>query len=510
VAHADPSKLRFPPAKKPSPWKRLVAAQESGLVLVIALVMAALTYFGGEKSKPFRVDVPAGAEVSRNADFFIVKHAGRVDMYARDSGWLVRTGGKGDRIGRTEQKDGEVVALGDDAVVEQTDGAIVVTQGGVRTEYPRAAHWELQTDTDGTRRVVEAIRASWLADVPGAPQEGHLREEGGQIILERPDGTVWYPQQVPWRLIEESETSRSLIGSITANRFFEKENLVLLTTKASYFAVIAVGMTAIIILAGIDLSVGSIYAVAAIVGAMALQRLDQGASAWVSVPVALLVCTGVGALLGMANGAMIVGLRLHPFIITLGTMAIYRGLVLLLTGGQTVSDLPESIQKDFFKAEYAGVYPTLTVIMIVVALIGTFVLHKTVLGRRVYAIGGNETAAFYAGVPVGRVKLVVYTLGGLLAGLSACMEVGYNATASVGAGQGYELNVIAAAVIGGASLSGGRGSAIGAVLGAILVSLIDNAMVILDINQNYNQIVMGAAIVIAVAVDQLKRRYLKN
>jgi ribose transport system permease protein len=144
--------------------------------------------------------------------------------------------------------------------------------------------------------------------------------------------------------------------------------------------------------------------------------------------------------------------------------------------------------------------------MAAVTVAGIFVLNRTVLGRRIYAIGGNETAARYAGIPVGRVKVIVYTLMGLLAGLSACLYLGYLGAAETNAGNGYELKVIAAAVIGGASLSGGRGTALGAVLGALLIQLIDNGMLILNIDQNYNQIVMGAAIVVAVVLDQLKTR----
>jgi ribose transport system permease protein len=146
--------------------------------------------------------------------------------------------------------------------------------------------------------------------------------------------------------------------------------------------------------------------------------------------------------------------------------------------------------------------------MVAVAAAGAFVLGRTVLGRRAYAIGGNETAARYAGVPVGRTKIIMYTLMGMLAGLSAAVYLGYLGAASSDAGQGYELSVIAAAVIGGASLSGGRGSAVGAVLGAILIQLINNAMIILDIDTNYTNIVMGAAIVVAVVLDQAKSRLL--
>lgn len=506
-SHPVEMKRIQPGSPRRGTWRAIIAAQEFGLVVVIALVMGALTWFGGDKSQNRRVDIPVGAEVSRNADFILVKNGARTTMYARDGGWEIAEHNGAPRILRRSDVTETIQTrpLPTDAAIEEDNDSIVVTISGERATYPVADGWKLDITDDGDPQLAQRRRVSKLQDVTDAPQDGSIVTRAGQILLRRADGDIWYPQRVGWRIVEEDEQPRFLIGSAVVNRFFEKENLVLLMTKASYFAVIAVGMTAIIVLGGIDLSVGSIYAVAAIVGALALQQLDPASTTWATVPVALLVCGAVGSLLGMVNGAMIVGLRLHPFIITLGTMAIYRGLVLLMTGGRTVSELPESIQRGFFKAEFFGVYPTLTIIMIITAAVGMFVLRRTVLGRRIYAIGGNETAAKYAGIPVGRVKLVAYTIGGLLAGLSACMEVGYNATASVGAGQGYELNVIAAAVIGGASLSGGRGSAIGAVLGAILVSLIDNAMVILDINQNYNQIVMGSAIVVAVAVERARR-----
>lgn len=379
-------------------WRQIVGAQESGLVVVIGLMMLALTLLGGTKQQIERVDVPAGAQITYpNDNTAVVSVSGRETRYVSESGWRENEG------------------------------------------------------------------------------------EGGAKVLR---------------------------GARSVNRFFERENLVNITTKASFYAVMAVGMTAIIILAGIDLSIGSIYAISAIYGAMILNMLGAGASVWAAVPVALVSCCAVGAFAGGLNGAMSVFLRVHPFIITLGTMAIYRGIVFVATRGQTVT-ISETVQTGFFKAQYGNVYPVPTIIMIVVALIGMFVLSRTVFGRRVYAIGGNETAATYAGIPVGRVKITVYALAGMLAGLSAAMYMGYFGAAETNAGQGYELQVIAAAVIGGASLSGGRGSAIGAVLGAILVQLLENTMLILDINQSYNQIVMGAAIIVAVVVDQAKARLSK-
>lgn len=291
------------------------------------------------------------------------------------------------------------------------------------------------------------------------------------------------------------------------NTFLNTRNLIQLANNASFIAVMAVGMTAVIVTAGIDLSVGSIYALAGILAAMLIQRMSPDSSTPVAVGALVLAASAVGALLGLANGAMIVGFRLHPFIITLGTLSAYRGIALLTTRGQTVTGLPESIQNGFFKEDFGLglVHPTNTLIMLVVALAGWFVLRHTVFGRRIFAVGGNETAARYAGIPVGRVKLWVYTIMGALAGLSAAMAVGYFGSATTGAGQAYELRVIAATVIGGASLAGGRGTALGAVLGAIVIELINNAITILRIDNNYLLVVTGAAIVLAAVIDRVKQ-----
>lgn len=309
---------------------------------------------------------------------------------------------------------------------------------------------------------------------------------------------------------------------VEVNKFLDIENLVLVAKDASFIAIMAVAMTAVIVMGGIDLSVGSIYALAALIGAMALRALqsrwlgvpydlpslssDGGAPVLLAVAVGIGVCCLVGGACGAVNGALVVGLRVHPFVITLGTMTALRGAVAVTTQGLSVSGFPGSFSTGFFKAEVAGVYPVPVIVMIIVAILGHFVLTRTVLGRRTFAIGGNEIAATYAGVPVGRVKIVIYSLTGVLAGLSASVYLGYLGAASPDAGQGYELSVIAAAVIGGASLSGGRGSALGAVLGAVLVQLIDNAIIILEGDQNYNKIIMGTAIVIAVVLDQMKTR----
>ncbi len=336
------------------------------------------------------------------------------------------------------------------------------------------------------------------------------------------------------KLVRVQDPATREVTKVQVNKFLDAQNLVLLAKDASFIAIMAVAMTAVIVMGGIDLSIGSIYALAAVLGAMALRAIQArwlgvsyaelassqgGPGVILAVAAGILVCCGVGAACGAANGAMIVGLRVHPFIITLGMMAVLRGIVFVLTQGQSIFNFPESFTTGFFKLELAkifpsswhaewakGLYPMPVLFMLLVMLVGIIILGRTVLGRRTYAIGGNETAARYAGVPVGRVKIIMYTLMGAMAGLSACVYLGYLGAAEPNAGNGYELRVIAASVIGGASLSGGRGSALGAVLGAVLIQLISNAMLILEIDQAYTDIVMGAAIIAAVVLDQAKVR----
>jgi len=301
---------------------------------------------------------------------------------------------------------------------------------------------------------------------------------------------------------------------VRVNKFLNLDNLISVLTSTAFIAIMAVGMTGIIVSGGIDLSVGSIYALAAVIGAMALKAVvgtssTPGAGGLFSgILTVVAVCGGVGALCGFINGFASVGLKVHPFIITLGGMAIYRGVAFVSTQGLSVGPFPDSFILSTGKLQIFGTSAVPLICMIIVAVVGWFVLSRTVFGRRVYAIGGNEIAAKYAGVPVGRTKVKLFTLCGMLAGVSAALYLCYFGAGSSDAGQGYELNVIAAAVVGGASLSGGRGSAIGAVLGAIVIQLIDNSILMLQIDQNYKNIVIGLAIVLAVVVDQTKHRLL--
>ena len=306
---------------------------------------------------------------------------------------------------------------------------------------------------------------------------------------------------------------------IEKNKFLNAQNLAQVAKDTSFIAIMAVGATFVIISGGIDLSVAAIYALASVLGALVLQRYGPDgshatASPWVGVSLGIITCVSAATFAGLLNGSMIVALRVHPFIITLGTMTIFRGIAFVITNGQSVGGFPQAF-RDLVRWEVGdGLSLVPLAAMIVVAVVGGIYLTRLAAGRRIYAIGGIELSSTYSGIRVNRVKLSVFIFSGLTAGIAALLALGYYGGATSGDGQGYELNVIAAAVVGGASLSGGKGSAWGALLGALVIQLISTGIVILGINQNYSQIIIGAVVIVAVVLDQFnnwlaKRRLVK-
>ncbi len=295
---------------------------------------------------------------------------------------------------------------------------------------------------------------------------------------------------------------------VEKSKFLNAQNLAQLAKDTSFIAIMAVGATFVIISGGIDLSVGSIYALCAVLAGLVFNRYGPDGpgstvSPWMSVPLGMLTCVGLACVCGLLNGGMIVALRVHPFIITLGTMAIFRGLAFVITKGQSIGGFPQSF-RDLVRFEVGEGLSLIPLgVMVVVAIIGALYLSRQTAGRRVYAIGGNELASRYSGIRVERVKLSVYIFSGLTAGIAALLSLGYYGGATSGDGQGYELNVIAAAVVGGASLSGGKGSAVGALLGALVIQMISSGIVILGIDQNYSQIIIGSVVIVAVLLDQM-------
>jgi ribose/xylose/arabinose/galactoside ABC-type transport system permease subunit len=293
-----------------------------------------------------------------------------------------------------------------------------------------------------------------------------------------------------------------------ANKFLNADSLAQLAKDTSFVAIMAVGATMVIISGGIDLSVGSIYALASVTAALVFHHFGPegtgaAASPWVGVPVGIVACLGIGTLCGLLNGGMIVALRVHPFIITLGTMAIYRGIAFVITKGQSVGSFPEAFRNLILYDLGRDLSVIPLTVMLLVTIAGGVFLSLMAAGRRVYAVGGNELASRYSGIRVERVKLGVFIISGLTAGIAALMAIGYYGAATSGDGRGYELNVIAAAVVGGASLSGGKGTALGAFLGALIIQMINTGIVILGIDQNYSDIIIGAVVILAVLLDQV-------
>jgi ribose transport system permease protein len=286
------------------------------------------------------------------------------------------------------------------------------------------------------------------------------------------------------------------------NNFLNSYTLIQTATDASFFAIMAVGATVVIIAGGIDLSVGSIYAMAGVCLAMLLRTMPD-ASPFAVVAVGLGVSLGIGILAGAVNGALVVGLGVHPFIVTLGSMWIVRGIAFVSSRAESIL-VPPALT-EVAKASLGlghSLYPIPMLVMVATAIAGSVYLTRTVGGRRVFAVGGNAEASRFSGVPIGRVRMTVYVISGLTAGLAAFMGASFYGSASCADATGYELYVIASAVVGGASLSGGKGSAINALLGAVLIVLIRQSIRTLHFDQNYEWIIIGCAIIIAVVLDQ--------
>lgn len=320
----------------------------------------------------------------------------------------------------------------------------------------------------------------------------------------------------------------------TVNNFFRPDNLLPnVFTPMSWMAIMALGVTCVIIAGGIDISVGSIFGLAALGCAAVLERIPEDASAWRVLPTAIAVPLGIGLACGLLNGALIVGLKIHPFIVTLGTMSILRGIALVSVKVGSIPSgdrsLPFAFTRDFMMwtiTYQRGVelpplqrpppvllQPVPMIIMLICIVAGWVYLSLMVAGREDYAVGGNEEAARFSGLRVNLIKLRVYAISGLCAGIAGMVSCGYFGSAATNTGEGYELMVIAAAVVGGASLAGGRGSAVGAMLGALVIQLIDNGLFIikklhlgfvtLTVSKEYSKIIVGIAIILAVAVDRI-------
>jgi ribose transport system permease protein len=289
-----------------------------------------------------------------------------------------------------------------------------------------------------------------------------------------------------------------ILISVLEPRFLSAGNLASVARQTAVITIIAMGMTMVMVSGGIDLSVGSVLALSGVVGAFAMVN---GAPVVVGVAAAI----ATGAACGLLNGMAVAMLRIPPFIVTLGAMGIYRGIALLATDGKAVVGVPTSFGH-LAEGNLFGVLPVPLLIVLLVALATHLLLVNTQPGRYCYAIGSNIEAARYSGIRVSRYQVLFYTLLGALAGLAGSIESARLVTGQPTGGEGYELRVIAAVVIGGGSLAGGQGTVIGTIIGALIMGVLANGANLLGISSFAQQVVIGAVIVLAVTFDEFQRR----
>jgi ribose transport system permease protein len=287
-----------------------------------------------------------------------------------------------------------------------------------------------------------------------------------------------------------------LVLTLMSDRFLTVSNLTNVLRQSTINGIIAIGMTLVILTAGIDLSVGSVLALSSVVTA---DMLQQG----MSVPLAILIGLGVGMLLGLINGLVITRGKVPPFVTTLGMMTIARGLALIYTEGKPITGLPESFR--FIGTGTIGPIPTPIVIAAVAYIIFYILLNRTTFGQAIYAIGNNPVAARYAGLSVNRTVTIVYMIAGALSALAGLILIARLGSAQPTAGLSFELNAIAAVVVGGTSFSGGQGGLGGTLIGVLIIAVLGNGLNLMNVSSFYQPVVSGIVIAVALLLHRAVR-----
>ena len=286
--------------------------------------------------------------------------------------------------------------------------------------------------------------------------------------------------------------------TIINSNFLTANNLLNLLLQVTSNALIAFGMTFVILTGGIDLSVGSILALSS---ALTAGLLGSG----MPVTLAILISFILGCILGMMNGLLISYGKLAPFIVTLATMTIFRGATLVYTNGNPITKgLSDTFLFQFLGQGYIVGIPFPVIIMFIVFIVLYVLLHKTAFGKSVYAIGGNEKAAYISGVKLNKVKIIIYSISGIMASISGLIITSRLSSAQPTAGVSYEMDAIAAVVLGGTSLSGGKGRILGTLIGALIIGVLNNGLNIIGVSAFWQQVVKGVVILIAVLIDRFK------
>lgn len=294
----------------------------------------------------------------------------------------------------------------------------------------------------------------------------------------------------------------TVIFSFSSDIFFTGNNLLNITRQISITALLAIAMTFVIITGGIDLSVGAVIAFSGIITTSLMKDYD--------IPMFLAILAGIiiGVITGLVNGLLIAYLNMPAFITTMGTMTILRGLGYIYTQGYPIYDLPKNFR--FIGQGYLGPIPVPSVIFVTVAVLAYILLNKTVLGRHIYAVGGNIEAARLAGIKVRKVQLYVYMLSGLISGMAAVVQAARVGSGLPKIGEGFEMDAIASAVIGGAAMSGGSGTILGTILGSMILGVLSNGLSLMDVDSYVMNVISGCVVILAVLIDQLRTIMSKN
>ncbi|GAB2784947.1 ABC transporter permease [Streptomyces daliensis] len=336
----------------------------------------------------------------------------------------------------------------------------------------------------------------------GGPGQGHQGRQGHRLGKQRPGGPGQGLPPVLRRVLLDNGALSALVVMIVvmtllSGDFLSTQNLLNVGVQAAVTAILAFGVTYVIVSGGIDLSVGSVAAFSAIM--LAWTATDQSMPVWLAVVISL--ATGVAC--GLLNGVLIAYGKLPPFIATLAMLSAARGLALVTSQGTPLA-FPDAMAS--VGETLGGWLPVPVLVMLVMGGIAALVLARTYSGRAMYAIGGNEEAARLSGIRVRRQKLVIYGLSGAFAAVAGIVLASRLVSAQPQAAMGYELDAIAAVVIGGASLSGGVGKASGTLIGALILAVLRNGLNLLDVSAFWQQVVIGAVIALAVLLDTLRRR----
>ncbi len=280
--------------------------------------------------------------------------------------------------------------------------------------------------------------------------------------------------------------------------FVSGNNIINISRQVSYYGIASIGMTFVILIAGIDLSIGSIITIVNV--ACAYLMVNTGMNMWVAILISLVMST----LIGVLNGFMVASIGIPALIATFASQTIFEGLAYLISGGRPISGLPKGFA--LFGRWSVGVVPVCCIIMVICFLVGSFILNKSFFGRYFYAIGGNEDAAELSGIRVNRMKYLIYALSGFFAGLAGIVLLSRSNSAQSTVGKGLEFDVITCVVLGGVSVNGGVGRISGVVAGVLIIGCLTNGMILMNVSEYTQMVVKGVVLAIAVGIDCLSKR----